>query len=145
MWKLFHVITAHIRRMTEGNVFTSSTIHFIHRRAGRGYPPSPSDWMRVPPTPGDSSTASTCYKAGGMPLAFTQEDFLVYYIISWFNLRFRYELMLKCWNENPKERPTFQQIVSQMNTHSGKIIFNIFPCWFNTKLSSMHNSRITQC
>ena len=32
-----------------------------------------------PPPPLDSSIASTCYAASGMPLAFTQEDFLVYY------------------------------------------------------------------
>ena len=39
-------------------------------RAGWGYPP--------PPLPRrQSSRASTCYAAGGMPLAFTQEDFLV--------------------------------------------------------------------
>ena len=29
------------------------------------------------PTLGQSTTASACYAAGGMPLAFTQEDFLV--------------------------------------------------------------------
>ena len=32
------------------------------------------DWMGYPPP---TSIASTCYAAGGMPLAFTQEDFLV--------------------------------------------------------------------
>ena len=30
-----------------------------------------------PPTIRQHSIASTCYPAGGMPLAFTQEDFLV--------------------------------------------------------------------
>ena len=39
---------------------------------------------RFPPTStarvGTSTTASTCYAAGGMPLAFTQEDFLVVFI-----------------------------------------------------------------
>ena len=41
----------------------------------------PLNWMGVtPPLPThrDSSIASTCYAAGGMPLAFTQEDFLVF-------------------------------------------------------------------
>ena len=39
-------------------------------RTGRGYPaPSGLD--------GQSSRASTCYMASGMPLAFTQEDFLL--------------------------------------------------------------------
>ena len=43
----------------------------------------PWTWDRVPPgpgtgyPPGQSSTASTCYAEGGVPLAFTQEDFLV--------------------------------------------------------------------
>ena len=37
---------------------------------GTGYPPN-LVWIR------QSSTASTCYTAGSVPLAFTQEDFLV--------------------------------------------------------------------
>ena len=41
-------------------------------RPGTGYPPPDQVWIR------QSSTASTCYAAGGVPLAFTQEDFLVY-------------------------------------------------------------------
>ena len=55
---------------------------------GRGTPPdlgrgTPQTWDRVPPptdlgwgTP-PPGIASTCYAAGGMPLAFTQEDLLV--------------------------------------------------------------------
>ena len=59
---------------------------------GRGYPPARSGrwgggvpwvppttrtgWGTHPPSR-QSSIASTCYAAGGMPLAFTQEDFLV--------------------------------------------------------------------
>ena len=38
------------------------------------------DWMGYPtprPVRRQSSIANTCYAAGGMPLAFTQEDFLV--------------------------------------------------------------------
>ena len=35
------------------------------------------DWVGVPLLPGDSSRAGTCYVVGGMPLAFTQEYFLV--------------------------------------------------------------------
>ena len=53
-----------------------------------GYPPmdlgwgTPRTWDRVPPPdlgPGTPppGIASTCYAAGGMPLAFTPEDFLV--------------------------------------------------------------------
>ena len=44
----------------------------------RGYPRAgyPQDRTGVPP-PGQNSRKSTCYVAGGMPLAFTQEDFLV--------------------------------------------------------------------
>ena len=53
-----------------------------------GYPPG-QDWMGYPPPgpgldgvpppkPSDrAALESTCYAAGGMPLAFTQEDFLV--------------------------------------------------------------------
>ena len=57
---------------------------------GGGYSLARSGWWgvpEVPPLPGldgvlstpirQSSIASTCYLAGGMPLAFTQEDFLV--------------------------------------------------------------------
>ena len=66
-----------------------------------GYPPPPQlglddggtpphqDLARVPPGMGypppptrQSSIASTCYAAGGMPLAFTQEDFLVCYLFA---------------------------------------------------------------
>ena len=64
-------------------------------RSGWGPPPDlgqgtpPRNWDGVPPGPGtgtrphqvwirQSSTASTCYAAGGVPLAFTQEDFLVF-------------------------------------------------------------------
>ena len=51
-----------------------------------GVPPGPDlqDWMGYPPPPArrQSSIASTSYAAGGMPLAFTQEDFLVNYWIT---------------------------------------------------------------
>ena len=43
-------------------------------RTGWGTPPPPTSIRR------QSSIASTCYMAGGMPLAFTQEDFLVCFI-----------------------------------------------------------------
>ena len=52
-----------------------------------GVPPSGQDWMGYPLPPSQnwmgyplirqSSIVSTCYVAGGMPLAFTQQDFLV--------------------------------------------------------------------
>ena len=55
--------------------------------ADRGYPHPRSVWMGVPPSRLDGvppppvrrqiSIASTCYAAGGVPLVFTQEDFLV--------------------------------------------------------------------
>ena len=54
-------------------------------RPEMGYPPQTWDWVpprpgtRYPPQPRQISIASTCYAAGGMPLAFTQEDFLVIY------------------------------------------------------------------
>ena len=40
-----------------------------------GVPPTHHDWMGYPPT---TNIVSTCYAAGSMPLAFTQEDFLVF-------------------------------------------------------------------
>ena len=65
-------------------------------RTGLGYPPARSGWGTPPPgqvrtgvpplarsgwstfpAPRQNSRASTCYAAGGMPLAFTQEDSLV--------------------------------------------------------------------
>ena len=49
-------------------------------RSGRMGVPPPVGLDGVP-HPGDSSsTASTCYAVGGMPFAFTQEDFLVFTI-----------------------------------------------------------------
>ena len=54
---------------------------------GPGTPPTwhwvpPKTWDWVPPPDQvrirQSSTASTCYAAGGVPLAFTQEDILVF-------------------------------------------------------------------
>ena len=43
---------------------------YPHPRPGRRYPPPPSVRRRI-------RRASTCYTAGGVPLAFTKEDFLV--------------------------------------------------------------------
>ena len=42
-------------------------------------PPQPPglDGVPIPPPIRQSNIASTCYAAGGVPLAFTQEDFLV--------------------------------------------------------------------
>ena len=70
-------------------------------RPGMGYPQHYQDlagvppWMEYPPhlgwgtPPRQSSIASTCYAAGGMPLAFTQEDLLV---IPW-------NIQVKCTQE----------------------------------------------
>ena len=47
----------------------------------QGTPPSIQVWSQVRTggsTPNRNSTACTCYAAGGRPLAFTQEHFLVY-------------------------------------------------------------------
>ena len=46
-------------------------------RPGIGYPPRPGMGYPLPRPPPNWDIASTCYAAGGMPLAFTQEDFLV--------------------------------------------------------------------
>ena len=50
---------------------------------GKGVPPA---WEGVPPDPRGipylNSIACTCYAAGGVPLAFTQEDFL--FILFWY-------------------------------------------------------------
>ena len=43
-----------------------------------GYPPAGGPHLGYTPL---TSTACTCYTAGGMPLAFTQEDFLVRIIL----------------------------------------------------------------
>ena len=90
IFKCGNIFTARFRRMGEGNIFSLSTL------AGRGVPrprsmgggyPIPGtqgtshhhqDWMGYPHPPiRQSSITSTCYVAGGVPLAFTQEDFLV--------------------------------------------------------------------
>ena len=55
-------------------------------RTGWGTPPG-QDWMGYPPIR-QSSKVSTCYAAGSVPLAFTQEDFLVEYnITTLFSMR----------------------------------------------------------
>ena len=46
------------------------------------------------PPPHQSSIACTCYAAGGMPLAFTQEDFLVH--INWG--KYRWNIADDKWN-----------------------------------------------
>ena len=43
----------------------------------QGVPPSPAGGTPSPAPPWQSSIGCTCYAAGGVPLAFTQEDFLV--------------------------------------------------------------------
>ena len=63
-------------------------------RTGLGYPPpwSGQDWgtpptqhrTRVTPPLSKDRRASTCYAAGGMPLAVTQEDFLIYELFLYF-------------------------------------------------------------
>ena len=55
-----------------------------------GHPPPPRSQVRMgyspPPPPGQSSRTSTCYAAGGMPLAFTQENLLVNNLNTFFKL-----------------------------------------------------------
>ena len=54
-----------------------------------GYPARGGTQVRYPPQqgqpgggyPGQDNIGSTCYMTGGMPLAFTQEDFLVFFIV----------------------------------------------------------------
>ena len=82
------IFTARIRRLTEGNVFTLSTIAggggttIWLTRGGyplpRGLLPSQTGGVGVLPsqvgsTPYRNSIACTCYAAGGVPLAFTQD------------------------------------------------------------------------
>ena len=124
---VLYIITARIRRMGEGTVFSLFVSPHLGGggtpvRSGGGYPipglvgvppgpgmgyplpdlgqgtpPGPGTgylpwtWDRVPPGPGTGdrvppSIASTCYAAGGMPLAFTQEDFLVILLFSTLQL-----------------------------------------------------------
>ena len=52
-----------------------------HLELGTGYPPPGIRKGVPPPLQTWNSIACTCYTAGGMPLAFTQEDFLVYLFI----------------------------------------------------------------
>ena len=62
---------------TPSQVWTGGTPSQVWMGGYLGYPPQPGlDGVPSPPHR-QSSIASTCYAAGGMPLAFTQEDFLV--------------------------------------------------------------------
>ena len=53
---------------------------------GVGYNPPPPSKLGNPLPRRQNSIASTCYSVGGMPLAFTQEDFLVALLFNIFNL-----------------------------------------------------------
>ena len=68
----------------------------LHPRSGWGGTPHPGldgltstlgqDWMGYPPPIRWSSIANTCYAVGGMPLALTQEEFLVlFWFLSYFH------------------------------------------------------------
>ena len=81
---LIYIFTARILRMTERNVFILSTMmggtSIWLMGGGWGYPILPLDggYPILPPSRRQSSKVNTCYTAGGMPLAFTQEDFFVF-------------------------------------------------------------------
>ena len=64
-------------------VWTGGTLEWMART---GWGTLHHDWMGLPPIR-QSSIGSTCYAAGSMPLAFTQEDFLVCENISKKKLR----------------------------------------------------------
>ena len=51
-------------------------------KISRGYPHPGLDWVPPSPIRRQISIASNCYTVGGVPLAFTQEDFLVEEIFS---------------------------------------------------------------
>ena len=91
----FYFITAHVQRTRKGTVFTGvclltfrggvtpSQVWMVGGTPGLdggGYPRS-GLWGGTLGTPPfrQNSIVSTCYPAGGMPLAFTQEDFLVFH------------------------------------------------------------------
>ena len=62
-----------------------------------GIPPIMTGWDTPPPHQ-EISIVSTCYAAGGVPLAFTQKDFLVKYIFLVLKFLFSYHFCGKsCW------------------------------------------------
>ena len=87
-----HVFTARVRSTREGNVLTPVCVS-VHTCRG-GYPisgPGRGGTRSTPPPPQNTRIASTCYgyPDGRMPLAFTQEDFLVLHIFSKMVYSFR--------------------------------------------------------
>ena len=77
----------------------NTSIHYPIQSLAGGYPPSWPGWVTTscqeldvgtpppPPHGRQSSRASTCYVAGSMPLAFTQEDFIVFKVHSYFHVK----------------------------------------------------------
>ena len=63
--------------MVEGGYWEPNRLGLAHGGIPRVPPSTRTGWGTPPPPIRQSSIASTCYAAGGMPLAFTQEDFLV--------------------------------------------------------------------
>ena len=89
----------------------------------QGYPSPPSRGTLLPlsgvPTPlNQSSISCTCYVAGGMPLVFTQEDFLVRILVILKNIH--------RWTFTDTENKKYKNSKSFIFMHLGNPDCNIF-------------------
>ena len=101
-----------------------------------------------PPIRRQSSRVSTCYAVGGMPLAFTQEDFLVYHCKKWpyklgLTVRCFRTLLLELWSWHGNAwRRTLDPHISGRHTERSCVShINQSPFYREKGPASIHSSR----
>ena len=88
--------------------------------------PTIQDWMGYPPAHQEISIVSTCYAAGGVPLSFTQQSFLLHFINTCGGLRSgmwsggfcgRHSLEMLIWGCLVKQSLTLKLKLTNLESH----------------------------